>query len=700
MPAAELPDYATRVYHNVAVTTSLPLLALFSPTRELYRVEAARKCEPSVERRSLERKGGILRNVLDCVTKAVGYPIVSLVFGALSVAVYSASVSVVAKMVTTKDELPAIKDAVPPREETPPPSRPPSPPPVSDPSDTESESAWSILIEELQDEPKSPIERQRGRTSQRSGRARSASWSRSFMSSFRRKKSKSSRSEERHRPDADELAKATKNADQEATVEKTSAPKKSSSQVELSQVKPKPSRVLSLSSFRRRKSGSQLVDSPAGKSVDQVDASVPAASEVATASAQQDPGAIETAVAKVEDAQPVKEKIPRMLSLGSFRRRKPADSPKPEALNKEEEVVEVTENLVCESVEVKETEAKPKSRMLSFTSFGRRKPLPDRSISLDQPLSEDSKLKVKAKKEKSNKTGTLTEPKNPEEVDTSKSKPKKKSKSKPEEGTAKSSKSKLGGNTLEAEIAEAPEPIPEIEPVVKRKDNAFVSFFKREKKTVPEVAEEPATELAPLKKASKLRSSFARRAKTKSVDADSQPASTKASTAKIPRSSSLFGSTFSLRRVFHPVDSEPQSQQPRKSQSGILTKRGGHSSGSRPKSVQLDESPQFMDKEAEGAKDSSKQTFGFKLKPKKPSRGKSVEQSKPTETIERRASSEDETMEAGQVPLEADGTATDATTENKEPAVVTGAIPSDPVPEPSTEQTPANPKINGISLSS
>jgi hypothetical protein len=129
---------------------------------------------------------------------------------------------------------------------------------------------------------------------------------------------------------------------------------------------------------------------------------------------------------------------------------------------------------------------------------------------------------------------------------------------------------------------------------VKPKRKTIANLFKREKSIKEdETPTESVTDTtSTLKKAGMFRNSFARSKKTKSMDVETIPHEEIPEKEKKNRrtTSVAFGSSFSLKKMFQSdspldlVDQNPGSK-------GILSKRSKRTSSSRPKSVQLDETP-------------------------------------------------------------------------------------------------------------
>lgn len=600
---AYVPDYATRVYHNMA--TSLPLFSILYPAIRRYTVQGTRKSETPVDCQSLKRKGGLLNNLFRPVKQFVQTPLITGLFEAFSFALCSISFSIFAPKMVNKSTgkksgtiLPAGTGAVnttssnPPSpskevvqenvDGTPPPSRPPSPPPSPPPSLEASE--WSIEIEELSDEPPPGIQVSKDKKEPRRAR-RSSSWSR-MMNSFRRKKSKELKPEDLYKtgPVPDDIS-----ANSEVEVnepEETETPKENGEPDE---------EEIQVEETAEEKLASEML----------------------------------AAEAKANQSSQPKNRLSKMLSFGTFGRRKSIlvedeiKNDRLESENKENTKVKV------DSKQEKKRESKSEAQLKADTT-GKSDEAPDGEsgeVQSDDKKKLNKKVKTKEKKTKKTlkeKSDTKNQmetqadvevispsAENPDGQDSKKTQPFERSKSNQKFMFNFKSLSKSVDHVKPEPVAvdaiEVHEPDTDSdrksEPVgVKPKRKTIADFFKREKSS--KVNEAPTnSEPVPenLKKGGRFRSSFGRRAKAKSTEVDTtvNEETIQVESNKKPRRSTsmVFGSSFSLKKMFQNDPATDSSEQNSANKvPGILTKRGKRQSNSpRPKSVQLDDKPREFD---------------------------------------------------------------------------------------------------------
>nr|CAG4643084.1 EOG090X032R [Ilyocryptus agilis] len=374
-----------------------------------------------------------------------------------------------------------------PCEETPPPSRPPSPlpspPPL--PGKMQSDSNWSIEIVSLSNEPPPgfrPVRKNEdhGETKVAQHEPSSNSWSRNLMNSFRKKKKGLARADEIYRKDHTIPDDSVVNTDDKkqglgeplsglpAGGGNAVVPSGPTSTVELLDGKPKQWRLLSLGSFRRRKTAPALAVSP-----------------------------------------------------DSYREPEQEDTRAFEP-NEETKAELATPNVITEDENVSFPENLESSNQQPETA--------SYAIGKNESTAEES---IKSVPETN--SGGVEEPPCDEEMATT---------------------SHNANNQTHTEDG-------------KPKQSTLSKFFFKREKGIPvepqPPPETPADVIAdpPLSKSSKLRSSFGLRQRTKSADAGSVASAVATKTeaekkSKASRSSSLmFGSSFSLKRMFQ---SEPQAE--------------------------------------------------------------------------------------------------------------------------------------------
>ncbi len=661
---AEIPDYATRVCHNMA--TSLPLFSILYPSIRRYTVQPTRKSENPVDCQSLKRKGGLLHNVLCAVNQVVRTPVIPRLFEALSFTLCSLSVSIITvlKMVKGKGKKGGViqvkpieasataipsSQSPPPQdstivlkelEETPPPSRPPSPPPsptsVSEIEGKEDEgSEWSIEIEELSDEPKPA--NQPAKEKSRRDRRRSSSWSRSLMNSFRRKKRKDVKTEELYKTEPLPVDFPAKPEDEaEEPEEEINATEEANETAEL------------------------------GEDVD-IEEIIEENTPV---------GSIKGETVIAEASEKKTNRLSRMLSFGTFGRRKSV--PQDDETKSDHLENELKENpkINVEHEQEKKRESKSKAKAKSDTK-GKHDEAEGESGQFQPEVQTKvdkkgkSKSEKKSKKNKKDKSQTISKTDIEEDTESSpkaianletssKTKPKTHQRSMFTFKTFSKSvdhvKTETDVNAGQFSEQEVTDPTSDtsnknesqLPAGVKPKRRTIGSFFKREKSVKEHETSTDSTSFeqdAPaLRKGSRFRSSFGRRVKAKSTDVEPIPdegiAAAAESNKKPGRSNSMagFGSSFSLKKMFHSTDQPPDLIEGPSTNKGILTKRGKRTSSSRPKSVQLDETPQELEAAAnvsEGTElRSSRNTIGERfitftrdsLRIKKRQRSKSVDQ--------------------------------------------------------------------------
>ncbi len=387
MPAhtAQIPDYATRVCHNM--TTSLPVFSILYPSIRRYTVKQSRESESPVDCQSLKRRGGLLHNLLCSVNRVIRTPFyLQGWFEALSLALYSISESiaiVIPKMVkgkkadTTGVKLNSIQAGAensssqpqsPPSQaqkslkdldETPPPSRSPSPPPSPTHSARSRESQWSIDIEELSDEPRSAVPTKKD--NKRPDRRRSSSWSRSLMNSFRKKKNKEANLEALYKtgPLPDDF------------------PAKSDEELDLTLQSIEPAVTVVVEERTGPVENVQI-----DESMEETKTSVPVQDEAAI-------------VAETRTKAPSVERsirMSKMLSFGTFGRRKSMTAPQEQSKSDHQE----SENQENPEIEVEaEQEKKPESKL---------KPKADKKGKLDEVDGESGEVKPEGKSNKREKS--------------------------------------------------------------------------------------------------------------------------------------------------------------------------------------------------------------------------------------------------------------------------------------------------------
>lgn len=588
---AQVPDYATCVYHNM--TTSLPVFSILYPSIRRYTVKQTRKSETSVDGQSLERKGGPLLNLLVSVKRVIRTPLFLRWYEALSVVLYSIgeSITFTPKMVKGKKadapiqtdvgslapQPPSANETEKELDDTPPPSRPPSPPPSRPPSPTYSarsrSSEWSIDVEELSDEPRPAIQSRKKKTQRE--RPRSSSWSRSLVNSFRKKKKdKELKREQLYKTEPLPADFSTK-VEEDLAVE-------NEIKVILRAVQPEEEQYVEIEEILE---------------------------EIET------PGSIEgetvTTPEAIAKAPERNNRMSRILSFGTFGRRK--------SLQVQQEQVK-DDNLnsgIQEYPEMKEPE-KEKKRQVEEKTEVEMKGKNDESDCESGESKPQSKRKLKEKVKSEKKPKDSQKEKAEENVGVtpsdaeSESSPKitklngkekrksikTKSKQKSIFSFRSSSKTidqvKPEVDTNTEQLNEEQSIAHELQPPesVKPKRRTIANFFKREKSIKDETPATPASDVINSKKDTKFRSSFARLKKTKSVDAEASPTEDTIEKNRISkRSTSLaFGSSFSIKKMFQ-SDSQPASLERGTVSPGILVKRGKGSTTNRPKSVQLDEHP-------------------------------------------------------------------------------------------------------------
>ena len=662
---AGIPDYATRVCHNAA--TSLPLSSILYPSIRRYTVQPTRKSETPVDGQSLKRKGGLLNNVLCSVHQITRTPLLPHLFEAFSFTLCSVSVSVlfVPKMVKGKgkkgNRSPVETGAIampspqsPPKdsivvqesEETPPPSRPPSPPPpptleIETDVKEDAGSDWSIEIEDLTEER---VEQPTNPAKEKSrDRRRSSSWSRSLMNSFRRKKSKEAKGEELYKtgpPLPDDFPAKPENEEAEEAEE--------------------PGKEV----IETGEAG-ETAELDEDLEIEIIDINTPAVS-------------VQGETVKAEVSEKKTNRLSRMLSFGTFGRRKSVPVPQDDELKSddlESEPKESTKTDV-ESKQEKKPETKSEAKAKSDME-GKHDEAEGESGQFHQPDEVKTKLDKKGKSKPEKKSKKIKKKKSHATAETDadsddESSPKKSkkvvytedlSKSKPKSNhrsmfTFKSLSKSADHVKTEADVNAGQFPQQEItDPTsdtpnknetlpagVKPKRRTISSFFKREKSVKEnETSTDSASiqEAAPtLRKGSGLRRSFGRRMKAKSTEAEPVETVAAEDSKKPPRKSTSatgFGSSFSLKKMFQTEQPPSASVDEHSTNKGILTKGGKRSSTSRPKSVQLDDNPQELEASASNVSGtelkSSRNTIGERfmtlrdsLRIKKRQRSKSVDQ--------------------------------------------------------------------------
>ena len=620
MPAhtAQIPDYATSVCHNM--TTSLPVFSILYPSIRRYTVKQTRESETPVDRQSLKRRGGLLHNLLCSVNRVIRttFPIHGW-FEALSLALYtiSESIAFIPKMVKGKkadvtqvkltsiqtggENLSSQPQSQPPQtqkslkdlEETPPPSRPPSPPPSPTYSARSRESDWSIDIEELSDEPRPAVQSQKDK--KRSDRRRSSSWSRSLMNSFRKKKNKETNLEDLYKTEPLPYNFPVKSEEEAG--------------VAIESIEPE---------------GIVGDESRGPDKYVQIDESM----EESTA-----PGPVQdeaVIVAETREITPSVERsnrMSKMLSFGTFGRRKSLTIPQEQAKSDRQE----SENQENPEIEVQSKQEKEPESKLEVKTKADKKGKHDEADGESGQLKQESTTKSnKREKSKSKERKTKKNEKEKSEENIvidemqieaeSVFKPTVAVKEEKEDKKTKSSLKKTKSNhksifSFKSKSVEQVSPEIDVDAVqlkeqqtdstpaltkseapasVKPKRKTIANLFKREKSIKEdETPTESVTDTtSTLKKAGMFRNSFARSKKTKSMDVETIPhEEIPEKEKKTRRSTSVaFGSSFSLKKMFQ-SDSPHDLVDQNSGSKGILSKRSKRTSSSRPKSVQLDENP-------------------------------------------------------------------------------------------------------------
>lgn len=615
MPAhtAQIPDYATRVCHNM--TTSLPVFSILYPSIRRYTVKQTRESETPVDRQSLKRRGGLLHNLLCSVNRVIRTPfLIQGWFEALSLALYtiSESIAFIPKMVKGKkadvtqvkltsiqtggENLSSQPQSEPPQtqkslkdlEETPPPSRPPSPPPSPTYSARSRESDWSIDIEELSDEPRPAVQSQKDK--KRSDRRRSSSWSRSLRNSFRKKKNKEKNLEDLYKT--------------EPLPDNFPAKLEEEAGVAIESIEPE---------------GDESRGPDKNVQIDESMEESPAPGPV------QDEAVIVVETRAKAPSVERSHRMSKMLSFGTFGRRKSLTIPQEQAKSDRQE----SENQENPEIEVQsKQEKKPESKLEVKTKAdkkGKHDEADGESVQLKQESTTKSNKREKSKS-KERKTKKNEKEKSEENIVIDEMQIEAESVFKPtvakvkEDKKTRSSLKKTKSNhksifSFKSKSVEQVPPEIDVDAVqlneqqtdstpavtkseapasVKPKRKTIANLFKREKSIKEDETrtESSVTDTSTLKKAGMFRNSFARSKKTKSMDVETIPhEEIPEKEKKTRRSTSVaFGSSFSLKKMFQSdspldlVDQNPGSK-------GILSKRSKRTSSSRPKSVQLDETP-------------------------------------------------------------------------------------------------------------
>ena len=421
---------------------------------------------------------------------------------------------------------------------TPPPSRSPSPPPTptSEVKQDDNQSAWSIEIEELTSEPRPgtrPTRSKKKSTSQEGTKPnRSSSWAHTLRNSFKRKKNKTIAAEQLPNNGLN----ANPPQDSEDANEADDVEREDNTEDKEEESLPPRSRS----------------PSPGPEQDDQSNWSI----EIEEVKDEQ-----KSTRRTRKKTKPILQ--PSVMSRSaswsrtlrnSFKRKKNKtiasdDLYKPEQVP-DDFAIEADSSAVT-------TNQPPPPRSFSFQSFRQRK-----SVSaVAEPENEEKAVTGKIKAIK------------PEEKDKGRTSAMVISKSSPNVGDVESLPADIKSN----------------------KANVFSSFFRKKTSTDSPTSEEVSS------KGVKMRNSFGILNRRKSTDESTIAGSTPTikieqdgGSKKTRRSvSMMFGSSFSLKRMFHQHDTpvpEVEEEQ-RTPPTSILVKRSPHPSPGRPKSVQIDDSP-------------------------------------------------------------------------------------------------------------
>lgn len=654
---SEIPDYATRVYHNMA--TSLPLFSILYPSIRRYTVQGTGKSETPVDCQSYKRKGGLFHNLLRPVKRLIQTPFITGLFEALSFALYSLSFSIfIPKMVKSEekksdnvqvlsietgvvntssvisDPLPMPSSSITNKESvrepdgTPPPSRPPSPPPSPTSSVSHQDSEWSIEIQELSDEPPPAIQPAKDKGSKRD-RRRSSSWSRSLMNSFRRKKNKESKTEVLYKtaPLPDDLSNSSGNEEDD---EDEDDDNNDNNDKEKDKDKEQE---------RRQRDHVNIEETNSPEEIERVEETGDQEDEIEVEETAEEKLASEllAAEAKANQSSQPKNRLSRMLSFGTFGRRKSIlvedemKSDRLESENKENTTIKI------ESKQGKKRELKSDVKSAKGTK-GKSHEVDGENVDLSQPTggTKSNKIKVKTSKEKKSKktlkeksvtnteademdgrktlevnsSSTVENPVGQEVSNKTKSLDRTRSNQRYNMFTFKSlsksvdhSKSDPAPDAeefVEQETGSTSDGITRSElNATKSKRRSIANFFKREKNNkIDENQMESAESIAVnLKKGGRFGSSFGRRSKAKSIEVETTKTTEEAVGVPVERNkkprrstSVVFGSSFSLKKMFLSDPSAESSEQISVHKtSGILTKRSkAPQLPVRPKSVHID----------------------------------------------------------------------------------------------------------------
>nr|SVE75020.1 EOG090X032R [Daphnia dolichocephala] len=476
-----------------------------------------------------------------------------------------------------------------------PPSRPPSPPPSPTFSARSRDSEWSIDVEELSDEPRPAIQSRKDNSKRQ--RRRSSSWSRSLMNSFRKKKKdKELKLGELYKtePLPDDFS---TEAEKEMTVK--NVPIDPELQMDKQELPEKPEQV------HKQETVAIVAKSSSTEGQQKI---TPEATDKVPSSERNN-------------------RMSRILSFGTFGRRKSIPIQHEQVADErvESEIQEYPEIKVLPEQEKNTTD---KSDAKAKVDKEGKRDEADGESGESKPQSKNkSKKKVKSKLEKKNKNSRMEKStENLEGVNEmlndadNESSPKiaklekregkeskkvlKKAKQKSIFSFRSSSKTidqikpemNINVEPLNVEQREAmPDTAAKKEQPpdsVKPKRKTIANLFKREKSPKEdEVPKMPATipDMSNMKKSDKLRNSFARIKKTKSVDAEATPDEVEKE-KKSRRTSLAFGSSFSLKKIFQ-NDSQPDviERHPASPVLGMLMKRNKRSSTTTATSVQLDD---------------------------------------------------------------------------------------------------------------